>query len=60
MKIYINDVAAENPKTFPAGSIVVKEVCKKKDESTTRAVTVMKRIEGYNPNYAGCASIRAV
>jgi len=47
--VYINDVASSNQTNPPFGSILVKENYKTTDESTLTNLTVMKRVEGYDP-----------
>ena len=46
---YINAIAARNPTDLAFGSIIVKANYAKKDVSTLKSTTVMKRIEGYDP-----------
>lgn len=49
LKMYLNRVAAGNPKQLPNGSILIKENYGP-DQKTLMAVTVMYRSKGYNPN----------
>lgn len=46
---YINDLAQSNQASPPFGSILVKENYGSEDESSLDSYTVMKRIEGYDP-----------
>lgn len=48
LKMYLNRKAIANPKNMPHGSIIVKENFGK-DGKTLMAVTVMYRVEGYDP-----------
>ncbi|GAB4145745.1 MAG: hypothetical protein Tsb009_18040 [Planctomycetaceae bacterium] len=48
LKMYLNRIAAANPKTLPHGSIIIKENYGK-DKKTLMAVTVMYRTKGYDP-----------
>jgi hypothetical protein len=50
LKLYLNRVAAGNPKELPYGSIIVKENFGK-DKTTLMAVTVMYRANGYDPEH---------
>ena len=47
LKLYLNRVAAGNPKALPYGSIIVTENFGK-DKTTLMAVTVMYRAQGYD------------
>ena len=47
---YINDSTAAQPDSPPPGSIVVKENFSSEDPGSLGALTVMKRIEGYDPD----------
>ncbi len=49
LRYYINGVAAANPADPGYGSIIVKENFMDRDEATLAAITVMKRIRGYDP-----------
>lgn len=49
LRYYINRTAASHPEDPGYGSIIVKENFTARDESTLAAVTVMKRIPGYDP-----------
>jgi hypothetical protein len=50
LKLYLNRVAAGNPKEMPYGSIIVKENFGK-DRKTLMAVTVMYRAKGYDSDH---------
>lgn len=50
VKVYVNRVAAGNPKQLPNGSILVKENYGP-DGSTLMAITAMFRSEGYDPQH---------
>lgn len=47
---YINDVAASDQANPPMGSIILKESYSTEDQATPNNTTVMKRIEGYDPD----------
>jgi hypothetical protein len=49
LKMYLNRVAMGDPKGLPNGSIIVKENYDV-DRATLKAITVMYRSKGYNPN----------
>ena len=46
---YVNSIAAADPATLPAGSIVIKRNLMTQDPNSIDSVTVMQRIAGYNP-----------
>jgi len=48
LKMYVNRIAAGDPKNLPYGSIIVKENFGK-DRTTLMAITVMYRAKGYDP-----------
>jgi len=50
LKMYLNRVAASDPKNLPYGSIIVKENYGK-DKTTLMAVTVMYRVKGFDPEH---------
>lgn len=49
VRTFVNGIGAANPDELPYGTILVKEAFSKNDEATLQATTVMKRIEGYDP-----------
>ena len=49
VRTFVNETGAENPAAPSFGSIIVKENYSKDDLSTLVALTVMQRIEGYDP-----------
>jgi len=49
LKMYLNRIAAADPKKLPHGSIIVKENFGK-DKKTLMAITVMYRVKGYDPD----------
>jgi len=50
VRVYANDVALADEGQPGYGSILVKEGFDSEDRSTLRAITVMERIEGYDPD----------
>lgn len=50
LKLYLNRVAAANPKTLPYGSILIKENYAK-DKKTLLSTTVMYRTKGFDPQH---------
>lgn len=46
---HINDVAAQNPEAPGFGSVIVKENFDSEDRGSLNGITVMKRVEGYDP-----------
>lgn len=52
LKYYINDIAAGNPGSPADGYVIVKENYGAKDEAKFGAITVMKKIKGYDPDNA--------
>ncbi|HFE46939.1 MAG TPA: hypothetical protein ENJ18_15860 [Nannocystis exedens] len=51
-QLRINDVAANDPANPVDGYIIVKDNYLEMDEATLDSVTVMKKIDGYNPDAA--------
>ncbi len=52
LKYYINNVAAADPSRPRDGSIIIKENYGAKDDAKLGAITVMKKIQGYDPENA--------
>jgi len=52
LRYYINDTAAKNPDNPGDGAIIVKENYTSESEDALVAVTVMKKIKGYDPDNA--------
>jgi hypothetical protein len=50
LKMYLNRIAAANPKTLPYGSIIIKENYAK-DKKTLLSITVMYRTKGFDPKH---------
>ena len=50
LKMYLNRIAAADPKNLPFGSIIIKENYGK-DKKTLMAVTVMYRVKDYDPDH---------
>lgn len=50
LKMYLNRIAAADPKNLPPGSIIIKENYGK-DKTTLMAVTVMYRVKGFDPQH---------
>lgn len=48
LRLYVNDVAAENFLGLPHGTVIVKENWV--DEETLRSIAVMRRIDGFAPD----------
>ena len=52
LKYYVNDAAAAHPGHPHDGAIIIKENYGARDDGTLGAITVMKKIQGYDPENA--------
>ena len=52
VRVFLNDLGAADQANPPSGTIVVKENLRKRDADTLISLTVMERIEGYDPENA--------
>ena len=49
--VWLNDVAAGDPASLPPGSLLVKENFVDEGRDSLESITVMKRVEGYDPEH---------